>query len=202
MRSRVASCIGLALLVCSMACHGGGDTGDSRLVIAMTSSTPPGGLTDVVWLAEGGSSSRMLQVDVLSRDLLEEFDGLNLELLFDPSVAEVVAVSGAGLLPACTGVGAVTAENVSNGNANTTGVILYSEQLPGGTPPGCTTSGDMVVARVVFRARGRGMTGLDFAPAAGDPNNPTGSRLFRRDPPVPRTGAQFFDGGAQLEVTR
>jgi len=191
--------VAILLPICS--CDSGGD-GSSGLRIDFSSTPPLGGVTDVVWLASGGTAGGLLVVDIVARDISSDFDGFDLEVSFDPLIATAHSIVSGGLLEGCSSDPVLKAENVSNGNANLTGSILISEAFGGGAPPACTVSGERTVARINFRAAGRGSSDLDFVAFNGDPNSPSGSRFYRRAPSVPQIPAQFFDGGALIHVTR
>jgi len=171
----------------------------------MTLSPPPGGTTDVVWVAQGGGSGDLLIVDVLARDITQDFDSINIEIRFDPLVLEAQRYSSLGVLDTCAGgLGVLACDNVSTcgSSANTTGTILASESIIGTMPPGCTVSGELPLGRITFRARARGMSSIPFVAFNGDPDNPQGSRFARRAPPVLEVPILFFDSGALIEVTR
>jgi len=190
----------ILLLVCS--CDSGGNGGSSGLKIALSFTPPPGGITDVAWLAGGGAAGGLLVVDIVARDISSDFDAFDVEVSFDPLIATAQSVVSGGLLESCSSTPVLKAENVSNGNANLTGSILISEAFGGGSPPACTLAGERTVARINFRAFGRGSSDLEFIGFNGDPNSPSGSRFYRRAPSVPQIPVQFFDSGAVIDVTR
>lgn len=200
---RVVLCVvtGFSLVFLPSCGHGGSDNGGSGLRISLA-STPPSGGSDVVWIAEGGRTGDLLLVDVVSRDISSEFDGFNLEILFDPLVASAQSVSSGGILDGCAPGQVLKVDNVANHNADQTGSILISEAITGSSPPGCTASGLRTISRVTLRARGRGSSTLPFVPYNGDPSAPSGSRFYRTQPSVPDVPVQFFDSGALVEVTR
>ena len=206
MRIPGSACLLLFGLMLSSACAGGdGASSGSALAISITLSPPPGGTTDVVWVAEGGGNGNILIVDVMARDVTQDFDSLNIEIQFDPLVLEAQRYTSLGVLTACAGgFGVLACDNVSTcgTSANATGTILASESIIGTMPPGCTLPGEAPLGRITFRARARGSSSLSFVPFNGDTVNPQGSRLARRAPAVIEVPVLFFDSGALIEVTR
>jgi hypothetical protein len=194
-------CLGLAGIFLLTACDTV-DDGSSRLHASLDFTPPPGGTGNVLWIAEGGATGSRLLVDLVARDISLEFDGFNVEILFDPLVVEAESITSGGALLGCTTLPVLTADNVANGNANTTGTILIGEAISGSAPPACTIAGTATLARVSFRPRGRGTAALTFVAYNGNPSSPAGSRLFRRNPVIPDVGAQFFDSGALVQVRR
>jgi len=171
----------------------------------MSLSPPPGGSTDVVWVARGGGGGDVLVVDVMARAITQDFDSFNIEIQFDPLVLEARRYTSLGVLDACAGgLGVLACDNVTTcgSSANSTGTILAGESIIGPLPPGCTVSGEQVLGQITFRARARGTSALPFVPFNGDPVDPQGSRFARRAPPEPEVPVLFFDSGASIEVTR
>lgn len=190
-----------ALLVAG--CSGGdGDDGGSSFRISLSVTEPPAGSMDVVWLAPGGIGGTGLVVDVVARGISDPFDGFNVEIQFDPLVAEAVSLAFGTVLDGCGGLDPVKLDNVSNGNANTSGTIIISAALPvGPAPPACALPGMQALARIGFRERSIGTSPLSFVPFNGDANSPAGSRLFRRGTMMAEIPVNFFDGQALIEVT-
>jgi hypothetical protein len=197
----IASCLSLTAAVILFACDKA-DDGRSDLKISLGVTPPAGGAGDLVWLAQGDLAGGRLLVDVLARDIASGFDGFNVEILFDPLIVEAANLASGGALLGCTALPVLAADNISNGNANATGSILFSEAISGPAPPPCTLAGTVTLARIMFRPRGQGTAPLVFVPYNGIPSSPAGSRLFRRDPADPDVGVEFFDGSALIEVRR
>jgi hypothetical protein len=190
-----------AALVFTPSCKGDDDNSDggSGLEIAMTVTPPAGGETDLVYFAEIASSGDLLLVDVRARDVSSDFDAYDVEISFDPVVAEAFALTQGSLLEFCSGQQTFKADNVAT-NANSTGNITFSAQLTGPMPPPCTVMGDQQLARITFRAKGTGSFPLEFIPYNQDPNNPAGTHLSRTMPPVPAVAITPHDGQAMIEV--
>ena len=197
----IASCLSLTAAVFLFACDKA-DDGRSVLRISLGVTPPASGTGDLVWIAEGAQPGGGLLVDVLARDISVGFDGFNVELSFDPLIAAADKLTSGGALLGCTALPVLAADNISNGNANATGSILFSEVISGPAPPPCTLAGTVTLARILFRPRGQGATTLPFVPYNGNASSPAGSRLFRRDPADPDVGVGFFDGSALIEVGR
>jgi hypothetical protein len=195
----IASCLSLVAALLLAACKAA-DDGGSDLRISLLFTPPTGGTDNVVWIAGSGRSGGRLLVDVVVRDISFEFDGFNVEVLFDPLVAEVESLASGGVLQACTSLPVLGADNIASGNANATGTLLFSEAISGASPPPCTVAGTTTLARIVFRPRGRGDASLPFVPYNGNPSSPSGSRLYRRVPVNPDVGATFFDSLALIKV--
>ena len=174
--------------------------GGSGLGIVMTVAPPAGGATDLIHFAEAASSGDLLLVDVLVRDVSSDFDGYDVEITFDPIVAEAFSLVQGTLLETCSGLQQTLKGDNIGANANTTGNITFSAQLSGPMPPPCTVNGDMQLARITFRARGSGSFPLDFVPFNNDPNSPAGTRLSRTMPAVPAVTLTLDDGQAMIEV--
>jgi len=189
------------MLLLAAACSHSGDDGRSGLRIALDLTSPSAGVMDVTWLEDGGGAGGILVMEILARDISSPFDGFDLELTFDPLIATAQSVSSGNLLEICSAGSVLKADNVANGNANISGTILISEALTGASPPGCTFGGTRTLARVTFRAAGRGSSPTGFVPYNGNPNVPAGSRFYRRATSVPEVPVTFFDGSAVLNVT-
>ena len=206
MRKPWNACVALFGLMLSCGCvDRGAASSGSALGISMTLSPPPGGTSDVVWVAQGGGSGDVLIVDVMARDITQDFDSFNVEIEFDPLLLEARHYASLGVLETCAGgLGVLACDNVSacGSSANTTGTILAGESITGTMPPGCTLSGELPLGRITFRARARGTSSLPFVPFNGDPDNPQGSRFARRVPPMIEVPVLFFDSGASIDVTR
>ena len=208
MRARRASIgagrglISLILMTLAPACSHDGSTGGSSLHLSLSFAPPGAAVADVVWIASGAGAGGTLQVDVVARDISTQFDGFDLEIMFDPLIARAQSVATGGVLDGCSGSPVLKADNVGNDNANQTGTILISESIAGISPPGCTLSGERALTRIVFTATGRGAAPIDFVDFNGDPNAPSGTRLYRTQPSVPEIPVQLFDSGAELNVTR
>lgn len=196
------SLIALILMTLATACSHDGSTGGSSLHLSLSFAPPGAAVADVVWIASGAGAAGTLQVDVVARDISTQFDGFNLEITFDPLIARAQSVATGGVLDGCSGSPVLKADNVGNDNANQTGTILISESIAGGSPPGCTLSGEHALARITFTAIGRGAAPVDFVGFNGDPNAPSGTRLYRTQPAVPEIPVQLFDSDAELDVTR
>lgn len=198
----------LASAVLLLGCNGNDPSGGSSLEIFLTASAPPPGSSSVVFVEEGAGGGDLVIVDLLVRDITDEFDGFNIEIMFDPLVAEASGYTSAGILDACAGgLTVLKCDNISScstpaTNANSTGSIIISESIIGSTPPGCTASGLRKIGSLSFRAAGRGTSTLPFIPFNNDPISPQGSRFVRRSPAVTELPVEFFDSGALLEVTR
>lgn len=193
----VLACIASVALLCAPSCNNdddddGGGGGGSGLGISMSLTPPAGGATDLVFFAEVSSAGDLLLVDVIARDISDDFDGYDVEISFDPLVAEVFSLTQGTVLEGCSGNQAVKADNVSNGNANQTGSILFSAALTGPTPPACTVVGDRSLARITFRAKGAGTFALEFVLPD--------SRLFRTSPSVPALTIDWHDDQTTIEV--
>ncbi len=176
------------------------DTGGSTLIISFSVIPPAGGTMNVIHFEEAAAGADLLQVDVLARDVTTPFDGYNIEITFDPMTAEAFGLTPGTFLDQCSGLQSLKADNVSNGNANATGKIVFGASLPGGSPPGCTVTGTARLARLTLRARNPGDFPPHFVAYNGDPNIPSGSRLFRTNPPVPAIPLTFDDGQAEVNV--
>ena len=195
----------VALLFPSQGCKDDDDDdgfGGSALSIGLSVTPPSPGTTDVVSFVENAAGGGLLLVDVRAEDISSMFDGYDVEILFDPLVAEATNLVDGTLLDICGGLQPLKANNVANGNANATGTILFSAVLPGAAPPGCTLAGPDILATIAFRTVNQGSSALVFVAFNGDPNSPTGSRFFRTQPSVPSVPVTFMDGMAEIEVTR
>jgi hypothetical protein len=204
-RAGTTACAGLLCSVFALlspACSHDGGAGGSSLHISLSFAPPGAAVDDVLWIAQGAGAGGTLQVDVMAQDISSEFDGFNLEILFDPLVARAQSVATGGVLDGCSSGPVLKADNVGNDNANQTGSILISESIAGVSPPGCTVSGQRALARITFTAAGRGNAPLDFVQFNGDPNAPSGTRLYRTQPAVPDVPVQLFDSGAEIDVAR
>ncbi len=197
----IASCLTVVAALLLAACKSA-DDGGSDLRISLSFTPPPGGVDNVVWIAGSGRSGGRLLVDVVVRDISFEFDGFNVEILFDPLLAEAESLASGGVLQGCTALPVLAADNVAGGNANATGTLLFSEAISGTAPPACTVAGTATLARIAFRPRARGEAALTFVPYNGNPSSPSGSRFYRRLPVNPDVGVAFFDSGALIEVKR
>ncbi len=194
------ACAAAAILLWNPSCNGdnnNSDDGGSGLQISMSTTPPAGGATDLVFFSEFATSGDLLLLEVFARDISSDFDSYNVEISFDPMVAEAFDLEPGTVLEQCSGQQAVKADNVDNGNANATGSIIFSASLTGATPPACTVTGDEFLARITFRARGGGSFPLDFVL----PNDPSGSRFSRTMPSVPVVmGITWDDGQTLIEV--
>ena len=195
-------------LIGASGCDGRRDNGRSDLDISLDFTPPSGGTSDVVWIGAGGQGGGLLLLDIVARDISESFDSYNVEILFDPVVAEAQNLSFGTVVSVCAGATPVlAAHNVTDdpnntGRANLTGRILFSEAIQGAMPPDCAVAGTQTLARITLRARSRGTSSLDFVPFNGDPNNPVGTRFASRTPVDPEIPVLLFDSGALVEVTR
>jgi len=196
----VLACATAAILLWNPSCsndNSDDDDGGSGLQISMTTTPPAGGATNQVFFSEFAVSGDLLLLEVLARDISTDFDSYNVEIAFDPMVAEAFDLSPGTLLEQCSGMQAVKADNVANGNANASGSIIFSASLTGPTPPACTVTGDKPLARITFRAKGAGSFPLDFVL----PNDPSGSRFSRTMPSMPVVmGIAWDDGQTLIEV--
>ena len=193
------ACATAAILLWNPSCsddNSDDDDGGSGLQISMITTPPAGGDPNQVFFSEFAVSGDLLLLEVLARDISTDFDSYNVEIAFDPMVAEAFDLSPGTLLEQCSGMQAVKADNVANGNANASGSIIFSASLTGPTPPACTVTGDKPLARITFRAKGAGSFPLDFVL----PNDPSGSRLSRTQPSVPVVMVTWDDGQALIEV--
>src|SRR5262245_13365936 len=78
----------LVLAACMPACSSGGDdTQGSHLKISLAVNAPPAGATDTAWMEQSQSSS-LLEVAVVAHAISSAFDGFDVEIQFDPSVAQ------------------------------------------------------------------------------------------------------------------
>ena len=196
----VLACATAAIILWNPSCsddNSDDDDGGSGLQISMVTTPPAGGATNQVFFSEFAVSGDLLLLEVLARDISTDFDSYNVEIAFDPMVAEAFDLSPGIVLEQCSGSQAVKADNVANGNANASWSIIFSASLTGPTPPACTVTGDKALARITFRAKGTGSFPLDFVL----PNAPTGSRLSRTMPSMPVVaGITFDDGQTLIEV--
>jgi len=194
------ACAAAATLLWAPSCNSDDDSGDdggSGLQISMIVTPPAGGDPNIVFFAETAASGDLLLLDVFARDISTDFDGYNVEIDFDPMVAEAFSLTPGTVLEQCSGLQAVKADNVANGNANASGSIIFSASLTGPTPPACTVTGDKPLARITFRAKGAGSFPLDFVL----PNDPSGSRFSRTMPSMPVVmGIAWDDGQTLIEV--
>ncbi len=196
-------CAALAALTLLSGCHGDDEiSGDTGLEISMTSTPPSAGTASVVWLQEGPSGGDVLVAEILARDITEEFDSFNLEILFDPVIVQARSYESGDVLDGCAmGLPVLKLENLASGDADATASMLITESITAPLPPGCTINGTRTLGRITFRARGRGRSMPAFVPFNMDPNNPEGSFLARRDPAIPAIAVTFFDSAALIEVT-
>ncbi|MFQ5702112.1 MAG: hypothetical protein ACE5HU_09730 [Acidobacteriota bacterium] len=194
---------GIVVLGLLPACDGNGagrNTGGSTLSISMSFTPPPAGSMNVVWLSEASRNGGLLLMDVFAQNISIPFDGYEIELRFDPLVAEALDLVAGTLPEQCSGLTTLRVDNVASGDANASGTILFSARLTGPQPPGCTVVERQPLARITFRASGTGSFPLSFVPFNGDPIFPGGSRLLRTDPPDPAIPVMFDDSQAVIDV--
>src|SRR5262245_10484889 len=102
----MAVLVATAWMLLAVGCNddGSGDDGGSSFGIFLSVTEPPAGSTDVVWFADGGVGGTGLAVDVLARGISSQFDGFNVEIQFDPLVAEAVSLAFGTVLDGCGGL--------------------------------------------------------------------------------------------------
>jgi len=197
----------LALLACaigvlSSACNGNHDTGASGLTTSLDFTPPAAGTTNLAWIQDGGGGGDIRIAEVVGRDIPGPFDAYAIEVSFDPTLLEAVSASGGPVLGDCSSIAIAEADNIASGLANMDGVVLYSAALTGSPPPPCSLTGTKTLARITFRALGRGAAPLAFVPDNMDPNSPAGSLFYRRDPQLAVVPVQFYESGAVVNVSR
>jgi len=195
--------LGCLLATFHLGCsHGGGGGGTSSMLqLSFSTTPPPGGQADVVWLADGGLIGGMQIVEVMAQNIDTAFDRCDLEIGFDPLVAQAVSMTNGSFLADCTDSPfELSINNVRSGpsGANSTARIIFSTSLPAGIA-GCAVPSAGVLARIAFRAGNAGSSLLMMLPCDDtDPSNLTGSCLTSGDPAVKDPDVQFLDTGATL----
>jgi len=197
-----------ALLSAGCAKNDGGDQG-SGLAVSFTAPSPGAG-SDVVFLRERGESGNVLVLDVIGRNIAPPVDGLDLAIAFDPGVAEAFGALSQTFLGTCgrtrpDNTQLICQDNIK-GDANQTGVLLFSAYPSGGSPTPEIIAGDRVLATISFRAVAPGSGSIDFfVRTRPSPGTASYSRVTSAADPNGAAAVEFepdLPGVAAIKVVR
>jgi len=206
----IAAPLLLGFLFLGSCSSGGGQSSSLRL--SFDTTTPAAG-GDVIYLRLRDASGNLAVLDVVGRNLAAPVDGIHLVLSFDPAVVEAFGALGDTALGTCGRTRPdnsilVCADDIGNGQAASTGVLLFSAVPQGspGSPQPVTIAGDVVLATLSFRASAAGTSSIDFYVAARPaPGSGSFSQVTSASDPAGASAVTFHPdapGVASLRVTR